>query len=177
MHSSHRNDIAATLADYTGESLIVPLMREHEPVGVIQELSRLLQPVLEVTDMLPFYNAALNREFLESTATGFGVAFPHARISGSNRLCFALGRSAEPFSWGGRGTPMVQLVFLLAIPAANPSNYLQVLAALAKIGERNPGFRNLLEARDAVEMRAILGTMPVGALLKSQGPSLRKAGS
>jgi mannitol/fructose-specific phosphotransferase system IIA component (Ntr-type) len=164
---------ATTLADYTKVSLMAPSLHERDPVGVIQELCRLLQPALEITDMLPFYNAALNREFLDSTATDFGVAFPHARISGNQPLCFALGRSQVPFCWGGKGAPTVQLVFLLAVPASETISYLKVQAALAKFGGQTHGRQELLAAKEAGEMFGVLNSMMISSLLQGHGTGVR----
>jgi|WetSurMetagenome_2_1015567.scaffolds.fasta_scaffold608280_2 mannitol/fructose-specific phosphotransferase system IIA component (Ntr-type) len=164
----------ATLADFTQASLIVPALREREPVGVIQELSWLLQGALAVEDMLPFYNAALNREFLESTATDFGFAFPHARIAGTDKLLFAMGRSADGFSWGARGAPTVQLVFLLAIPSTMASNYLKVLAAFAKLGEQGHIRRQLLEAADTEHIIKLLATIAVTLPVDQPRPAAQR---
>jgi mannitol/fructose-specific phosphotransferase system IIA component (Ntr-type) len=70
----------ASVADFTHEALIAPQLSELDTAGVIQELSPLLQQEARIPDLPPFYHAALNREFLVSTAMDYGMAFPHARV-------------------------------------------------------------------------------------------------
>ena len=69
-----------TLADFTTSELILPNLRGDDVATVIQELSRALQREKRVPDLLPFYHAALNREFLVSSDWEAGMAFPHARL-------------------------------------------------------------------------------------------------
>ena len=77
------------LADYTQPALIVPQVRERDTAGVVKELSQLLHQQGCVTDLLAFYHAALNHEFLVNSATDCGIAFPHARLNGVTHSCFA----------------------------------------------------------------------------------------
>src|ERR1051325_3504138 len=93
-------DSCGSLADYTEPALIVPQLRERDTAGVVKELSQLLREGGRVPDLLAFYNAALNHEFLVNSATDCGIAFPHARLHGVTESCFAFGRTQEPFVWG-----------------------------------------------------------------------------
>jgi mannitol/fructose-specific phosphotransferase system IIA component (Ntr-type) len=101
-----------TLADFTSPALVVPHLRGHDVAAVIQELSQALQREKRVADLLPFYHAALNREFMVSSDMEAGMAFPHARLPALKELSFALGRSDPPLVWGARSTGAVRLVFL-----------------------------------------------------------------
>lgn len=147
---------AISLADYTSESLMVPQLREQDIAGVIQELSRLLHKAGRVPDMLPFYHSALNREFLVSTASPYGMAFPHGRLNGLPRLCFALGRLTQPIEWGVKGSPPVQLIFLMAVPATDATSYLYVVAGLAKLGKQDRLLADLRTAQTPLEMMSVL---------------------
>ena len=147
---------AASLADYTSETLILPQLREGDTAGVIQELTQRLHQDARIPDVLPFYHATLNREFLDSTAMEHGMAFPHARLSGLQRLCFALGRSAAPIPWGTQHAKAVYLVFLLAVPATEAVGYLYIVSGLARLGKNPELMAGLREARDAAAMLAVL---------------------
>ena len=103
-----------TLADFTSPGLIIPHLRGGDAASVIQELSQVLQHEKRVPDLLPFYHAALNREFMVSTDMEAGIAFPHARLPALREISFAFGRSDEPLVWGARAASPVRLVFLMA---------------------------------------------------------------
>src|SRR5438093_5874485 len=124
-----------TLADFTTPGLIVPRLRGQDAASVIQELSQALQRENRVPDLLPFYHAVLNREFLLSSDWEAGMAFPHARLPALKELSFALGRSDEPLSWGGNAVRSVRLVFLIAVPATDSTQYLSLISGLARLAK------------------------------------------
>jgi mannitol/fructose-specific phosphotransferase system IIA component (Ntr-type) len=150
---------STTLADYTRPALIQPELREQETAGVIKELSQLLQQEGCVPELLPFYNEALNREFLVNTATETGFAFPHARLSGVSRMSFALGRSRRPLVWGAKGSVPVHFVFLVAVPATDAASYLQLLSGLLRLGANQESLLRLREAQDARGILRVLQQM------------------
>jgi mannitol/fructose-specific phosphotransferase system IIA component (Ntr-type) len=151
-----RAESALSLADYTRLPLIVPRLRERETAGVIKELSQLLQQEGCVPDVLPFYNEALNREFLVNTAMENGFAFPHARLSGVSRMYFALGRSREPLVWGAKGSLPVNFVFLVSVPATDAASYLQLLSGLLRLGQHREWLQRLHSAGSAREIFGVL---------------------
>jgi len=151
-----RTESSLSLADYTRPALLSGQLRERETAGVIKELSHMLQQEGCVPEVLPFYNEALNREFLVNTATENGFAFPHARLSGVARMSFALGRSREPLIWGAKGSLPVNFVFLVAVPATDAAAYLQLLSGLARLGEKSEWLGQLRLARGPKELYEVL---------------------
>lgn len=145
-----------SIADFTSGSLIVPQLNEQDAAGVIQELSRRLQQEGRIPDLLPFYHAALNREFLVSTAMEYGIAFPHARMPGLKQLSFAVGRSTHPIAWGSQATVPIRLVILTAVPATDATTYLSLISALARLAKQALWLEKLYGAKDAQEILAIL---------------------
>ena len=103
-----------TLADFTSPSLIIPFLQEGDAATVIQELSAAFQREGLLTDLLPFYQAVLNREYLGHTVAERGWAMPHAKAKGLNRP-YCAGRWAPLKFWLSSAQP-VSLVFLFAIP-------------------------------------------------------------
>jgi mannitol/fructose-specific phosphotransferase system IIA component (Ntr-type) len=145
-----------TLANYTGARLVVPHLREYDAAGIISELSQVLQREGCVSDVLPFYQTALNHELLTNSAQESGLALPHARLSGVKQLQFAFGRATEPVVWGPKGSWPVQLVFLLAVPATDAACYLHLLASLARLGQQPDRLAALRSAKDAQTVLAVL---------------------
>src|SRR5262249_4780563 len=142
--------------DYTHADLIIPELREADPPGIISELSHQLQRHGCLLDILPFYQAALNQELLAGSAVECGLAFPHARLKGVKRLQFAIGRAQQRVSWGPKGSIPVQLVFLFAIPATDAAPYLQLRAALARLGRH---VQLLTELRVATTTEAVFSVL------------------
>lgn len=141
-----------TLADFTTPSLIIPQLRGQDAASVIQELSQALQREKRVPDLLPFYHAALNHEFLVSSEMEAGMVFPHARLPGLKELAFALGRSSEPLNWGAKAVRSVKLVFLIAVPATDSTQYLLLVSGLARLAKDSQLVDKLRAAHDALQM-------------------------
>jgi PTS system nitrogen regulatory IIA component len=146
-----------SLADYTRPALIVPRLRQGDTAGIISELSQALQREGCVPDVLPFYQAALNQEMLANSALECGLAFPHARLSGIERLQFAFGSTPAPIVWGAKSSWRVRLIFLLAVPATDAAGYLHLLASLARLRQQPEVLTQLCAAENADAILAALG--------------------
>jgi mannitol/fructose-specific phosphotransferase system IIA component (Ntr-type) len=151
----------ASLADYTDLSLVVPDLQPTDTAGIIADLSHRLQRHGCISDVLSLYHAALNKELMECSAQECGIAFPHARLSAIKNLQFALGRTARPVQWGGRGAAQVRLVFLLAVPATDAANYLHLLASIARLGQRQDVIEHLIAAPTPSALLSQLATIPI----------------
>jgi mannitol/fructose-specific phosphotransferase system IIA component (Ntr-type) len=145
-----------TLADFTSPALIIPQLRGQDVPSVIQELSQAMQCEKRIPDLLPFYEAVIKREFLVSTNMEAGTAFPHARMPGLQELSFALGRSHEPLRWATRSAHPIRLVFLLAVPAIDATQYLFLISGLVRLAKDAPLMERLLCAPDALQMFELL---------------------
>lgn len=146
---------AVSMMEYTRPELIVPDLRETDIAGIIGQLSQGLQRQRVVSDLLPFYHAALNQELLHNSALESGIAIPHARLAGVKQLQFAFGRAALPISWGVKGSWAVQYVFLVAVPASDSATYLQLLAGIARLSQQPAQLAELRQARGAEEILGV----------------------
>ena len=138
-------DTATNMAGYTQPALLVPRLAGTDMAGIIKELSVRLHRECCVPDMLQFYHAVLNREYLIPTAMDFGVAIPHARVDGPVGVQFAMGRCVPSLVWGAKGALEVEWVFLVAVPSTDAASYLHFLSGLAKFG-RQPDLRARAQA-------------------------------
>ncbi len=152
---------APSLADFTAHGLIAPELAGSDSASVIQELSRRLLVEGRIPDLLPFYNAVLNREFLVNTAMEHGMAFPHARLGIVGELCFAFGKATRPLAWGPAGTAPVDLVFLIAVPATEATNYINLISGLARLAKESRILEQLRASRRVDDILAVLGQVPL----------------
>ncbi|HAB17492.1 MAG TPA: PTS sugar transporter subunit IIA [Verrucomicrobiota bacterium] len=145
-----------TLADFTSPGLIIPHLRGHDAASVIQELSQALQHEKRIQDLLPFYHAALNREFMVGTDIEAGLAFPHARLPAVKEVSFALGRSDQALGWGTKVSGSVRIVFLVAVPATDSTQYLLLSSGLARLAKDFRLVETLLAAQDTFQIGEVL---------------------
>jgi mannitol/fructose-specific phosphotransferase system IIA component (Ntr-type) len=152
---------AVSLADFTGLAMVVPELRGRDASSIIQELSQALQREGRVQDLLPFYHAVLNREFLSSTDVETGIALPHARLPGLKSVSFALGRTSEPVLWTRQATAPVRLVFLMAVPATDATQYLLLISGLSRLAKDAALVEKLHAAAGAFQIMEILREVPL----------------
>jgi PTS system fructose-specific IIC component len=150
-----QSSAAVSMMEYTRPELIIPGLRETDAAGIIGQLSEALQRERVVSDLLPFYHAALNQELLHNSALESGIAIPHARLAGVKQLQFAFGRAALPVSWGVKGSWAVQFVFLVAVPASDSATYLQLLAGIARLSQRPEELAELRKAKGAEDFLVV----------------------
>jgi len=145
-----------TLADFTSPGLIVPCLRGRDAATVIHELASTMQREGRVPDGDALCRAALSRESLSGTDMEDGMAFPHARLASLKELSFALGRSDGPLDWGAENVRPVRLVFLLAVPAMDITQYLRLISGLARLAKAGPLVKQLHAAPDASQIIELL---------------------
>lgn len=100
-------------------------------------------------------DALLEREALGSTGLGSGVAVPHARIEGMDRVCAVFVRLDTPIAWGAMDDRPVDLLFGLFAPPSDGAEHLRALAAVSR-AMRSPEMReHLRQARTIDSIRAL----------------------
>lgn len=99
------------------------------------------------------------RERLGSTGIGGGVAIPHAKIDGLERVAVAVATHAEGLDFQSVDGELVKVVFLVVRPASEDVEHLGFLRWVASIG-RNPDFRRFASAVETpAEMLSLLREM------------------
>lgn len=99
--------------------------------------------------------ALMEREALGSTGLGSGVAVPHARLEGMDRVRAVFVRLDNPVAWGAVDDRPVDLVFGLFAPPSDGAGHLRALAAVSR-ALRSPEMREQLrQARTIDAVRAL----------------------
>lgn len=99
--------------------------------------------------------ALLEREALGSTGLGAGVAVPHARLEGVDRVTAVFVRLDTPVAYGSVDDRPVDLLFALFAPPKAGADHLRALAAVSR-ALRSPEMReHLRQAHTADAIRAL----------------------
>lgn len=77
-------------------------------------------------------NALQEREALGPTGVGKGVALPHARVSGIERVCGVFMRLEKPLDFDAVDRQPVDLVFALFAPVGAGVDHLKALARVSR---------------------------------------------
>lgn len=99
------------------------------------------------------YQKLSERENMDSTGLGSGVAIPHAQVAGINEPIAAFVRLHLPIDFAAPDEQPVSELFVVLLPLKTTRDHLQILADLAGM-LCDPQFRTRLE--NAAEVPAIL---------------------
>ena len=110
---------------------IVTDLRAATKDAALRALARLAAAQLQL-DEATIQQALLNRERLGSTGIGQGVAIPHARIAGLERVFCLFARSEKPVEFEAVDARPVDLFCLLLTPAGEHGEHLAALACVSR---------------------------------------------
>jgi PTS system nitrogen regulatory IIA component len=98
----------------------------------------------------------LEREALQSTGIGEGVAIPHGKLAGLDRLVATFARSSQGVEFDSIDGQATHHFFLLVVPEHSGGQYLKALARISRFF-RDAAFRQRLSEGESVEdvIRAI----------------------
>ena len=112
-----------------------------------------VEPQIEADRLL---EVLLEREALQSTGIGEGVAIPHGKLSGLDRLVATFARSHEGIDFESIDGQPTQHFFLLVVPERSGGQYLKALARISRFF-RDAAFRQKLVEGETLDdlIRAI----------------------
>jgi len=99
----------------------------------------------------------LERERLGSTGVGHGVAIPHARIDGIERVYGVFARLRNPVDFDAVDAKPVDLIFMLLAPESSNAEHLKALARVSRLLRREDMRERLRSAPDEDALIAVLG--------------------
>ena len=137
------------LVSLTRPELIFPRLDCSDRASLLSTLAKRLAADGHVDDAEDLYSKLLEREDLGSTAVGSGVAIPHCKMNGLERVVMAIGLTQKGIDFEAVDQQPVRLFFLVVSPSQSPTAHLQCLAAISKWVKHDEHVRNLLDLDDA----------------------------
>lgn len=117
---------------------------------LLEKLSELAAKETGVDARIVF-DALLERERLGTTGVGKGVALPHTRLAGLNKIFCAFVKS-DPVDFDSVDGKPVDLVFLLLAPEESGADHLKALAKLSRILRDESVAKSLRQAGDCTDV-------------------------
>lgn len=137
----------------------MPSLRVNGKKQVLQELSAHAAKLTGLDERAVF-EALLQRERLGSTGIGEGLAIPHGKLPGLERLFGLVARLEKPIDFEALDGQPVDVLFLLLAPEGAGADHLKALARAARV-LRQPGvIERIRAARDAAALYAVLTDAP-----------------
>jgi nitrogen PTS system EIIA component len=144
------------ILEFLDPDSVVPALRARTKKQVLQELSAQAVRRLSGLDEREVFETLLQRERLGSTGIGDGVAIPHGKLPGFDRLFGLVARLDKPVDFEALDGQPVDIAFLLLAPEGAGADHLKALAQVARV-LREPGIlERIRAARDGNALYALL---------------------
>lgn len=111
--------------------------------GVLAEMAGALADVVPSVDRDRLLQVLVEREALQSTGIGEGVAIPHGKMAGLDRLLASFARCKNGLDFDSIDGQPTQLFFLLVVPEQSGGQHLKALARISRF-LRDVSFRDQL---------------------------------
>ena len=144
------------IMDILATDAVILNLGAREKRDVLADMSQALakvEPQIEADRLL---EVLLEREALQSTGIGEGVAIPHGKMVGLDRLVASFARNPDGVDFDAIDGQPTQHFFLLVVPEHSGGQYLKALARISRFF-RDATFRQKLVEADSVDdvIRAI----------------------
>ncbi len=137
------------LADIIDSRFVLAKLKVQNKKQLLHEVAQTFGGLVAV-DQRVIFEVLNTREKLGSTGLGQGIAIPHGRIPGINRVYGLFAKLAQPIAFDSVDGEPVDLVFALLAPTHAGADHLTALARISRL-LREPGTLAKLRGTDTAE--------------------------
>ncbi len=144
------------IMDILATDAVILNLGAREKREVLADMAQALAKVEPQIEAERLLEVLLEREALQSTGIGEGVAIPHGKMVGLDRLVASFARNPEGVDFDAIDGQPTHHFFLLVVPEHSGGQYLKALARISRFF-RDAAFRQKLVEADSVDdvIRAI----------------------
>lgn len=114
------------------ENLVIMDIDAPNKVEAIRQMAVAAEKDGKITCLEEFMQDVLERETMFSTGVGNGIGIPHGKSKAVKEAMFVFGKAKEGIEWQSHDGGLVNLIFLLGVPAENVNNvHLKILSQLS----------------------------------------------
>jgi nitrogen PTS system EIIA component len=147
------------LSDLLRVEAVLPHLKANSKKQALQEMSARAASITQRPER-EIFDTLQQREKLGSTGVGHGVAIPHGKLVGLERLVGVFARLDKPIDFDALDDEPVDLMFLLLAPENAGADHLKALARIARVLREPAIAAKLRAANDAAAIYALL-TQPL----------------
>jgi PTS system nitrogen regulatory IIA component len=131
------------ITDFLTAETVMPALTAREKSDALREMAKRLVGRHAELDEKKVLEVLLERERISTTAIGEGVAIPHGKLPGVERVVGVFARSREGVDFASLDGAPTHLFFLLIAPENAAADHLKALARISRL-LKDPAFRNRL---------------------------------
>ncbi len=136
------------LKDFLSKDLLLPELQARNKTEVLAELVAVLAQKVPGLDAEAAFRVLKDRESLGSTGIGEGVAIPHGKLEGLDRIVLVVGRSSEGVDFDALDHKPCHIFFMVLAPEQVAGMHLRILASITLL-LKDEAFRHaFLTAQD-----------------------------
>lgn len=143
------------LSDLLVIDAILPRLKSANKKQALQEMAA-KAAALTARDERDIFETLMQREKLGSTGVGHGVAIPHGKLAGLDRLVGVFALLDRPIDFDSLDGEPVDVMFLLLAPESAGADHLKALARIARVLRDDETAAKLRAADDATAMFTLL---------------------
>lgn len=143
------------LSDLLVIDAILPRLKAGNKKQALQEMAA-KAATLTGRDERDIFETLMQREKLGSTGVGHGVAIPHGKLAGLDRLVGVFALLDRPIDFDSLDGEPVNVMFLLLAPESAGADHLKALARIARVLRDEETAAKLRAADDAAAMYTLL---------------------
>ena len=147
------------LNDLIGIESIMPALKANAKKQVLQQMAE-RAAALSGLDEREIFDIILQRERLGSTGVGGGIAIPHGKLPGIDRITGVFARLETPVDFEALDDQPVDLVFLLLAPEGAGADHLKALSRIARVLRDNDTVNKIRGTSDAAVIFNFLSKSP-----------------
>ena len=121
----------------------------------LQELAKRASDIAELNERVIF-DVLIERERLGTTGVGNGIAIPHGKLAGLDRLHGLFARLDKPIEFDSIDEQPVDLIFLLLAPECAGADHLKALARVSRLLRDRSTCEKLRGSEDPDALYALL---------------------
>ena len=144
------------ILDYLREERIIADLRGTNKGAVLKELARVLVEPCGAASDEEILQVLLDRERLESTGIGEGIAVPHGRLKNLKDFVLSFGRSTQGVDFDSIDHKPSHLFFLVMAPEGSAVNNLKLLSRIVTLLKDTSFKKRLMGACSSRELFQII---------------------
>ncbi|HEY3637168.1 MAG TPA: PTS IIA-like nitrogen regulatory protein PtsN [Rhizomicrobium sp.] len=154
------------IVDLLVPEAVIPALKAPGKKQLLQELAHHAERLTQIPERR-ILETLIERERLGSTGMGQGIAIPHGRIPGLDKISGLFARLETPVAYEAVDDQPVDLVFLLLAPESAGADHLKALARVSRLLRHQPTCEKLRAATRSEVIYALL-TEPTNGGASSQ---------
>ncbi|HTO40047.1 MAG TPA: PTS IIA-like nitrogen regulatory protein PtsN [Rhizomicrobium sp.] len=143
------------ITDLLNPGSVIAALKSQSKKQLLQDLAARAAPIAGLPERRIF-ETLTERERLGTTGVGQGIAIPHGRLNGLEKITGLFARLETPIDYDAVDNQPVDLVFLLLAPEQAGADHLKALARVSRLLRNQAVCEKLRAANESQALYAIL---------------------